>query len=90
MFWQNFQIPCVFPHRDSFWPFSLFSLCSEDPGLGLRTLSAPLAQVFCFSYYLKLTFLNFVGVDLFTVGFECGVFADGGGEVINVGQKPSL
>ena len=28
MFWQNFQIPCVFPDRDLFWPFSLFSLCS--------------------------------------------------------------
>ena len=28
VFWQNFQIPCVFPDRDYFWPFSLFSLCS--------------------------------------------------------------
>ena len=29
--WQNFQIPCVFPNRDFFLPFSLFSLCSGYP-----------------------------------------------------------
>ena len=28
VFWQHFQIPCVFPDRDFFLPFSLFSLCS--------------------------------------------------------------
>ena len=22
VFWQRFQIPCVFPDRDIFWPFS--------------------------------------------------------------------
>ena len=31
VFWQNLQIPCVFPDRDVFWPFSLFSLISGDP-----------------------------------------------------------
>ena len=31
VFWQIFQIPCVFPDRESFWPCSLFSLCSGDP-----------------------------------------------------------
>ena len=31
VFLQNFQIPCVFPDRDIFWPFSLFSLCLGDP-----------------------------------------------------------
>ena len=30
VFWQNVQIQCVFPDRDFFLPFSLFSLCSED------------------------------------------------------------
>ena len=24
VFWENFQIPCVFPYRDFFWPFSVF------------------------------------------------------------------
>ena len=28
VFWQNFQIPCVFPDRESFLQFSL---CSGDP-----------------------------------------------------------
>ena len=31
VFWQNFQIPCVFPDREFLWPFSLFSLCSGYP-----------------------------------------------------------
>ena len=31
VFWQNFQIPCVFPDRDFFLPFSLFSLCRGYP-----------------------------------------------------------
>ena len=31
VFWQNFQIPCVFPDKESFWSFSLFSLCSGYP-----------------------------------------------------------
>ena len=32
VFWQNFQIPCVFPDRDFFGGlFSLFSLCSRYP-----------------------------------------------------------
>ena len=29
--WQNFKIPCVFPGREFFGPFSLFSLCSGYP-----------------------------------------------------------
>ena len=33
VFWQNFQIPCVFPDRDFLWPFSLFSLCSGYPAV---------------------------------------------------------
>ena len=32
VFCQNFQIPCVFPDREFFWPFSLFSLCCGYPG----------------------------------------------------------
>ena len=31
VFWQIFQIPCVFPDRELFWPFSLFSLCRGYP-----------------------------------------------------------
>ena len=31
MFWQNFQIPCVFPDRELFWSFALFSLCRGYP-----------------------------------------------------------
>ena len=30
-FWQNFKISCVFPDRELFGPFSLFSLCSGNP-----------------------------------------------------------
>ena len=26
VFWQNFQISCVFPDKEFFWQFSLFSL----------------------------------------------------------------
>ena len=33
VFWQNFQISCVFPDRDFFLPFSLFSLCCGYPGV---------------------------------------------------------
>ena len=33
VFWQNFQIPWVFPDRDVFLPFSLFSLCRGYPVL---------------------------------------------------------
>ena len=44
MFWQNFQIPCVFPDRDFLWPFSLFSLCSGYPDVNawipIRNLSS--------------------------------------------------
>ena len=36
VFWQNFQIPCVFPDRTFLGPFSLFSLCSGYPVLGKR------------------------------------------------------
>ena len=32
VFWQNFQIPCLFPDRDFFWPFFLFSLFSLGRG----------------------------------------------------------
>ena len=31
MFWQNFQIPCVFHDREFVLQFSLFSLCSGYP-----------------------------------------------------------
>ena len=31
VFWQNFQIPCVFPDREFFGPSSLFCLCSGYP-----------------------------------------------------------
>ena len=37
VFWQNFQIPCVFPDREFFWPFSPFSLCSGYPVYTLNT-----------------------------------------------------
>ena len=30
VFWQNFQIPCVFPDRDVFGAISPVSLCSGD------------------------------------------------------------
>ena len=35
MFWQDFQIHCVFPDREFLWPFSLFSLCSGYPTTGM-------------------------------------------------------
>ena len=35
--WAN-QIPCVFPDRDFFWQFSLFSLCSGYSVKGLLVL----------------------------------------------------
>ena len=38
MFWQNFQIPCVFPDRDFFEPFSLF--CLTCSAFLLRSCSA--------------------------------------------------
>ena len=31
MFWQDFQISCVFPDREFLWPYPLFSLWSGDP-----------------------------------------------------------
>ena len=31
VFYHNFQIPCVFPDRELFWPFFMFSLCSGYP-----------------------------------------------------------
>ena len=31
VFWQHFQILCVFPDSDFFLPFSLFSLCRGYP-----------------------------------------------------------
>ena len=31
VFWQDFQIHCVFPDRDFFGPFFLFSLCRGYP-----------------------------------------------------------
>ena len=40
VFWQNFQIPRVFPDREYFWPFSLFCLCSGHPELGIKQISA--------------------------------------------------
>ena len=38
-FWQNFQILCVFPDREYFWPFFLFSLCSGYPAKSACTLT---------------------------------------------------
>ena len=33
VFWHNFKIPCVFPDRDFWGPFSLFSLCTGYPDM---------------------------------------------------------
>ena len=40
VFWPNFHIPSVFPDREYFWPFSLFSLFSLCHGYPATTTQA--------------------------------------------------
>ena len=55
VFWQNVQIPCVFPDREFIWLFSLFSLCSGYPDFRLKN------PISCFKLYLPQLS---VGLDL--------------------------
>ena len=55
VFWQNFQIPYVFPDRELCWPFSLFSLSSGYPVISFSKDKMHICRV---HELLLLFFLN--------------------------------
>ena len=50
VFWQNFQIPYVFPDRELLWPFSQLSLCSGHPDQNWRPAQTGQQSLFFFFF----------------------------------------